>query len=187
MAHGRWVMNKKGNELKSHQIPPLKLKTAVDPFMENISFLFFFKLCGQEVKNLPLQHFKWLLTSSDFYFSLFKIPSVVTQSFFPCWCLLLVFHVEMCLDRQWNITDQNDEWILMDSCKNTDNCLFCAAWAHYLQHTTSTESVCFSDISSLRQLLKIFQRSSKKSVESTVLTLLFYLLSITGHKTRLPS
>lgn len=75
-----------------------------------------------------------------FLSSLFKIPSVVTESLFPCWFLLLVFHVEMCLDWQWNITEQNDEWILMDSCKNTDDLLFCPAWSHYAWHMRSAES-----------------------------------------------
>lgn len=50
-----------------------------------------------------------------FCVSLFKIPSVVNQSFFPFWFLLLAFHVQMCLDRQLKIPGQIDERILMDS------------------------------------------------------------------------
>lgn len=136
---GPWQV-KQVEKRKLVKKPHLRMKTLVDAFMWNFAILFSNSGTGGEKSNIVTFEVAFDLMSFFFSLSLFKIPSVVTQSFFPCWFLLLVFHVAMCLDRQWNIADQNDEWILMDSCKNTDNHLFCAAWSHHVWHMKSAES-----------------------------------------------
>lgn len=58
-----------------------------------------------------------ILRENYVFQTLTSISSVVDLSFFPCYFLLLIFHVEMCLNRQWNISDQRVEWILIDPAK----------------------------------------------------------------------
>lgn len=89
------------------------------------------------------------------------MPFVVTQSLFPCRFLLPPFHVEMCLDRQWNKTERNDEWILTEACKNTDELLSCVSSPRMTHSKKSVESSCRIKIGFLRSFYILKPRASK--------------------------